>query len=247
MIERKLTIDSGGITLGGGACLVDDARGMVVLMHGIPSVAPPDPSDTGYAGLAREVAERGWSALWADMRGVRGSQGFFSIEGWVSDIAAIVRVARDLEPTASFLALVGSSAGGAVSVEAVRRGAPIDALALLAAPAAWVSFAGDPAAGVARIVEQAGMPLAPEVIEDPSEWAAEFDIVTAELAAKEVKIPLLIVHGTADDVVPVDHAQRLADAAPDAELHLIEGGSHRLRQDERALTILFDWLERVGP
>lgn len=247
MIERSLTIDSGGVTLAGGACLVDDPRGMVVLMHGIPSVAPPDPSDTGYRGFAQRVAERGWSALWADMRGVRGSEGFFSIDGWVSDIEAIVRVARDLDPTNTFVALVGSSAGGAVAVEAVRRGTPVDALALLASPAAWLSFAGDPAAGVQRITEQAGMPVAPEVLDDPTAWAAEFDVVTAELAATHVGVPLLIVHGTADDVVPVGHAQRIAAAAPHAEVHLIEGGTHRLRQDERALAIVFDWLERVTP
>lgn len=246
MKQTALTIDSDGIALAGGACLVDDPRGMVVLLHGIPSINPPDPGDTGYEGFARRVAERGFSALWADMRGVRGSQGFFSIEGWVRDAIAIVWAARDLQ-IVPFLALVGSSAGGAVSVEAARRGAAVDALALLAAPAAWMSFAADHQAGIARVTEEAGMPLSPDVLDDPTEWAAEFEAVAAELAAPDVDVPFLVVHGTADTVVPVDHAHRIGDAAPDAEVQIIEGAEHQLRRDERALAVLFGWLDRVAP
>ena len=246
MNETTLTVDSDGSALAGGACLVDEPRGMVVLLHGIPSINPPEPGDTGYAGFARRVAERGFSAVWADMRGVRGSEGFFSIEGWVRDAIAIVRAARDLQE-APFLALVGSSAGGAVSVEAARRGAEVDAVGLLAAPAAWMSFAADHQAGIARVTEEAGMPLAPDVLNDPTEWAAEFDAVAAELAAPDVRVPLLVVHGTADTVVPVDNAQRIGDAAPNAEVRIIEGAEHQLRRDERALDILFEWLDRISP
>lgn len=246
MKEIAQTVDSDGVALAAGACLVDAHRGMVVLLHGIPSVDPPEPGDTGYPGLARRFAERGWSALWADMRGARGSEGFFSIEGWVRDAMKIVQEARELQPDVPFLALVGSSAGGVVSAEAVRRGAPVDALALLAAPAAWMSFAAEPSAGVRRIIEEAGMPLAPDVLDDPTQWAAEFDAVSTELAAPEIKIPLLLVHGTADTVVPVDHVHRIADAAPEAELVVIEGAEHQLRRDERALDAVFEWLERVA-
>ena len=57
---------------------------------------------------------------------------------------------------------------------------------LLAAPAAWLSFADDPAAGMARIIEEAGMPLAPEVFEDPASWSKEFEGVSTERSIVEV-------------------------------------------------------------
>ena len=246
MKEIPLEIASDGNLLKGGAFVPEGAQRSVVLLHGIPSSAPPDPEDSGYSGFARTFAEAGWVAGWADMRAVRESEGYFSIEGWVTDVAAIVAAVRDLKPT-RFLALVGSSAGGAVSAVAVSRGTKVDALALLAAPAAWVSFAAHPVAGLRRITQEAGMQVAPEVMEDPTEWAAEFDRVTTNDAIGDVSVPVLVVHGDADDVVPVDHAAEIATRALDSELHIIKGGGHQLRRDPRALQTLMQWLDGFSP
>src|SRR5919106_1585914 len=130
----RLPVVCDGLRLSAGACMPEEPRGLVVLLHGIPSVNPPDPDDKGYPGLAERLAAEGWAAAWADMRAVRGSPGFFSIEGWVRDARAVVDAARALDGTGHLpVALVGSSAGGAVSAEVVRRGAPVNALAMLAA------------------------------------------------------------------------------------------------------------------
>lgn len=248
MKELPLAIVCDGFRLRGGCAVPDDPRALVVLLHGIPSIAPPDPGDEGYPGLARRLADRGYAAAWADMRAVRGSQGFFSLEGWVRDVHAIVDAARAVEGVpASPLVLVGSSAGGVVAAEAARRGVPCDALALLASPALWVTFSDDPAEALRRITEDAGMAVAPEVLEDPGPWVAEFRAITAEDALVRLGVPVLIVHGTADDVVPVDHARRLAERCPRAELRIVDGAPHQLRRDERALTELFAWLDRVVP
>lgn len=244
--EGVLPLTCDGFRLSCGSAVPDDARGVVVLLHGIPSISPPDPDDTGYPGLARDFASRGWAALWADMRAVRESEGFFSIEGWVRDAESVVAAAYSLPVAAERpLALIGSSAGGAVAAEAVRRGAPVDALALLAAPASWLSFTDDPSVGLKRITEEAGMEVAPEVIDDPVAWALEFEGVTTESSMKDVRIPTLVLHGTADDVVPVDHAQRIVDRAAQAELHLLEGAGHQLRKDPTAMGLVFDWLDRT--
>jgi alpha-beta hydrolase superfamily lysophospholipase len=242
--ERALAVVCDGLKLAGGAFVPTDAKAAIVLLHGIPSIAPPDPDDDGYPGLARRFAERGWVASWVDMRGARGAPGFFSIEGWVRDARAIIDATRSLEGAAGLpLAVLGSSAGGAVAVEAVARGAPIGALVLLAAPSAWVTFAGDAGSGMRRITEEAGMPLAAEVLDDPTAWVAEFDAVVAERAISKVQVPILIVHGTADDVVPVGHAHRLAEAAPAADLRIIEGAPHQLRRHPGVVELVAEWLE----
>ncbi len=241
--EQTLSVTCDGGRLSAGACLPEGAKGIAILLHGIPSVAPSDPADPGYPGLARRCAEDGWIAVWGDLRAVRGSEGFFSIEGWVRDTCAIVDAARSLDGAEGLpVAIVGSSAGGAVAVEAARRGAQVDALALLAAPAAWVSFAGDPAAGVRRVTEDAGMALAPEVLTDPSSWAQEFETVTAEASIAHVTVPVLLVHGTADDVVPVDHARRIARNGQDVTVEIIEGAPHQLRKHPGVLELVLGWL-----
>ena len=68
------------------------------------------------------------------------------------------------------------------------------------------------------------------------------------LAGKIPPRPLLLVHGTEDDVVPVSEARALADAARgQAELRTITGAGHRLRHDPRAIAMLLGWLDRQRP
>ncbi len=44
--------------------------------------------------------------------------------------------------------------------------------------------------------------------------------------AAEVKMPVLIVHGTRDEVIPVDMGQALGRLFPHATVHLVEGATH---------------------
>jgi dipeptidyl aminopeptidase/acylaminoacyl peptidase len=241
----ELTVASDGLELRGGLCRPREPRGVVVLLHGLPSTAPPDPDDDGYPGFAARFARRGWAAAWIDMRAVRSSPGWFSIEGWVRDAGAGVHAARNGHGLADLpLALVGSSAGGAVSAEAARRGAPISALVLLAAPAAWISFAGDAHAGLRRVGDT-GMALPPEALADPTSWAAEFERVAPEDSIRDVDVPTLVVHGDVDDVVPVDHAYRIARASARAQLVVLPGAPHRLRRHDGIVDLVVGWLERV--
>jgi pimeloyl-ACP methyl ester carboxylesterase len=89
------------------------------------------------------------------------------------------------------------------------------------------------------------MQLAPEVIDDQVAWALEFEGVTTETSIAGVAVPTLIVHGTADDVVPVDHAARIAARAADAQLEIIPGAGHQLRRDPRAVECVLDWLDKT--
>ena len=51
---------------------------------------------------------------------------------------------------------------------------------------------------------------------------------------------ILIVHGDADELIPVDHGREIFNHAPAgvAELHVIPGGVHRLRLDSRCIGML---------
>jgi uncharacterized protein len=246
VIERELDVVFEGLRLNCGAVIPQEPRGVLLLLHGLPSVAPPEPGDVGYPGFARSAAENGWLAVWGDMRAVRGSEGYFSMEAWVRDAGEFVRVARSLDEARGLpLGLVGSSAGGAVLTELVARGTDADALALLAAPASWLSFTSDPQTSIQLIQLQAGMALAPETLENPEPWAAEYETVATERSIGTIEMPLLIMHGDADDVVPVEHAYRLKDVAPNARLEIIAGAGHQLRRDEAATKLLFDWCTEV--
>jgi len=53
---------------------------------------------------------------------------------------------------------------------------------------------------------------------------AQFAALPERLAP--LKVPTLVIHGAADAVVPVSHAFRVLDAAPQAERLIVEGGEH---------------------
>jgi putative redox protein len=59
--------------------------------------------------------------------------------------------------------------------------------------------------------------------------------------------PLLLIHGTRDDVVRVSHARRLYEKVKGkADLFIIEGAGHRLRVEEKAMDKAMEWLKKLG-
>jgi putative redox protein len=53
-----------------------------------------------------------------------------------------------------------------------------------------------------------------------------------------------VLHGSEDDVAPLDDARLLTDAHGDAELRIVATAGRRLRHDPRAVASLLGWLDR---
>ena len=90
-----------------------------------------------------------------------------------------------------------------------------------------------------------GIISSPTYPENFDVWAKEIRGVhaVAEIRAVAPR-PVLIMHGSEDDVVPVFDARVLADAHGSADLRIIDGGAHQLRHDPRAVAVLLGWLDR---
>jgi pimeloyl-ACP methyl ester carboxylesterase len=62
------------------------------------------------------------------------------------------------------------------------------------------------------------------------------DILAADERSREpvssIRAPVLVLHGTADPMFPVEHGEALADEIPDARLQLLEGGGHGVHRDD---------------
>ncbi|HEV8297788.1 MAG TPA: hypothetical protein VGQ20_10835, partial [Acidimicrobiales bacterium] len=82
----------------------------------------------------------------------------------------------------------------------------------------------------------------PASLED---WAQPLRTLRASVLAAEVAPrALLVMHGSDDAVVPADDARALAEAHGTADLRIIRGAGHNLRQDPRAMAVLLGWLDR---
>jgi len=219
---------------------------LVVLCHGIPSGSPPVAGDGGYPALARRISALGFDTVHFNFRGTGDSEGDFELPGWSRDIGALLDFLQDLRGEC-LAAVVGFSGGGAVAVHRAVEDKRIAGLVLGAAPAEF-RFLGYDSAGEAMVQFFRGIGVIrnPEFPRSLEEWQAGFDETAPErLIGRLAGRPMLILHGTQDDMVPPEHARRLAAAAGDgAEMAIIEGAGHRLRLYEPAVQRIEAWLSK---
>jgi pimeloyl-ACP methyl ester carboxylesterase len=62
----------------------------------------------------------------------------------------------------------------------------------------------------------------------------------------ELKMPVCVIHGTADQTVPFAWGKALHEGIPGSEFHAIEGGRHGILSNPDAAAVLRGWAERIG-
>lgn len=217
----------------------------VVLAHGYPSdVNARAVAASALPELADRIAsEMGWIAMALAFRGCGDSEGSFSLRGWLDDLLAAV-AHLDAEEPVSGVWLVGFGTGGALSICAAAAREGIRGVAVLGAPADFDDWASHPRrllehAREVGMIRESTFPVAFEA------WARELrDLRAVADAPRVAPRPLLVVHGSDDDLVPVFDARVLVDAHGAGELRIIAGAGHRLRHDPRAIAVLLGWLDR---
>ncbi len=217
----------------------------VVILHGFPSGMGGGPnSPATFPKLATRIAhEMGWVAIVPSPRGMPGSDGWFSLDGWLEDaLTAVEHLLMEQEVEAVWV--VGFGTGGALAVCAAAADRRVKGAATLAGPADFTDWAANPYGLLSR-ARNAG--VVPEQVEpnDFIAWSSALVEISAERAADTMSPrPLLVVHGTDDDIVlPLD-ARAVAAAHDGGDLRLIERAGHHLRHDPRAIAILLGWLDR---
>jgi pimeloyl-ACP methyl ester carboxylesterase len=190
-------------------------RGTAVFVHGWSS-------DGGrMAPLARPLLRAGIAALLVDLpgHGRTGPTEAYHAAYMVEDLRA---VADHLSGVRA--ALLGYSFGGIGAIVSAATDPRWSALVVVAtaegpmeATEVYLEGKGIPARWFRGTLHRSARRL---IGVDP-------DLFRGSVHLPSVKIPVLFVHGTGDEVVPFAHAKRLHAAAPaGAELLLVEGAGH---------------------
>ena len=217
----------------------------VVLAHGYPSdVSAAAVAASAMPELAdRIAAELGWLAMAPAFRGCGASEGSFSLGGWLDDLRAAVDHLQSAERVRGVW-LAGFGTGGALAICAAAADPSIRGVVTLGAPADFDDWASHPR----RLLQHArevGMISEPGFPTDMDAWSRELkDLRAVAIVPQLAPRPLLVLHGSDDDLVPVFDARVLVDAHGHAELRIMNGAGHRLRHDPRAVAVLLGWLDR---
>ena len=221
------------------------ARGAAILCHGMESAK----NSEKLIFLAQALAERGIPALRFDFRYVGASSGKFAditYSGEVEDLKTAYDFvqSRRLGPTVLF----GSSMGGTVALLFAAQEPDIAAIVTLAAPVHPENFP-------TRV-------LTPTQLEHWRERGyityngrrlnvsllADLETLEVLQRAQLIRCPVLILHGDADEVVPVAEAYELHDCLPGLkQLSIFTGIDHRFSNPlvmQQAMSQALDWLAK---
>ncbi len=193
------------------------SRHMAVLGHGVTG----NKDRPFVVALAEGLAAAGIHALRFSFAGNGASEGRFAdatIAKEVEDLGAVLSVLAGYS-----VCYVGHSMGGAVGV--LSRHERIDLLVSLAGMVHTRAFAerefGAEVPDEGCMWDDPACPLSQAYMDD----MAQIDTVVRRGA--EIVVPWLLVHGTEDDVVPIDDSHDiLAQAGDNAELVVIDGADH---------------------
>jgi uncharacterized protein len=174
--------------------------GVVLFLHGTPSTLP----DTVWR--LPDLRKNGLGVMAIDYRGYGGSTGTPSEFGLRADARAAFDFIHAAAPE-SRIAVFGESLGTGIAV-ALARERPVAGVLLNA-----------PYASVRRLFELRGPPLPYRLL-----LTDQFD---SEALIGGISVPVMILHGTADESVPVTEARRLYAAAHEPKTMIeVEGAGH---------------------
>ncbi|MFW6118072.1 MAG: alpha/beta hydrolase [Chloroflexota bacterium] len=248
MEVREIHLKSDGLELVGEIYIPsgDNVHPALCVCHGIPA-SPPDPTDKGYALLAQRFCHAGFVTLIFNFRGAGRSEGNLDILGWTRDLRAALDFLYDMkEVDRTHFCLLGFSGGAAVSVYTAAHDPRVSSVVTCACPADFRSLSQReaPLDTIQRFREIGSIrdrDFPPSI----EEWQRGFETITPINWIDRISPrPLLLVHGDADELIPLEHAYRLYQTAGEPrELKIIPGAMHRLRVEEAAMDFVLDWLK----
>jgi uncharacterized protein len=182
---------------------------------------------SGRVPIGKQLHDLGYNVLLVGYRGYGKSTGSPSEDGFYRDAEAAWRYATEEQGVApSDVILLGRSLGGA--------------------PATWLATQVEPRA----LVLESAFTSVPDVAAHhypflPARWLSriQFDNLAR---VRDLDMPVVVVHGTADEVVPFAHGRQLFEAAGEPK-HFVETSARHIgpmSMTDRGREEALQWLAR---
>jgi len=209
-----------GLTLTGHWRAPDAGRPTIVWFHGNGG------SLFGAAKETRTLAAAGYGVMLAPYRGYGAEAGTPSEKGFLRDGRAALSFLDKVGIERERMIIAGNSIGSGTAIS----------LAEEASPAALILVS--PFTSLADVAAEA-TPFVPARILLRDRYDNAGTIARLEM-------PILILHGTADRVVPFSHGRRLAALNDRADFVAVDGAGHDLSFREDGQIVQREWLSELG-
>jgi fermentation-respiration switch protein FrsA (DUF1100 family) len=208
----------------------DSRRGpAVVLCHGIWT------GRRECLPLALRFRAAGYNVLCFDFRAHGGSDGRFISVGHheTNDVIGAVQYLKQRpEVDPARIGVIGFSMGAAATIQAAARCADI---AAVVADSAYATFVDAAKYSFSLVTRLPHFPIAPLALQC-ARWMIHVDAMQLrpiDVIGRISPRPILLTHGTLDEIVPVRHAYTLFKAAEEPkELWIVPGAHHVGARDE---------------
>ena len=221
----------------------NDSPELVLIGHGVTG----NKDRPFVVALAEGLAKAGVSALRFSFSGNGTSAGRFSestISKEVEDLGAVLDATQDRK-----ICYIGHSMGGAVGVLRAARDPRIKLLISLAGMVHTKEFAkrefGTVKPGEGFMWDDSACPLSQTYMDDMARINSVLD------QAPEIRVPWLLVHGTEDDVVPIQESREIfARANQPKKLVELPGANHVFAGEHtgKMISEVTQWLkQQFGP
>jgi fermentation-respiration switch protein FrsA (DUF1100 family) len=249
MVIESITLEVDDLRISGQLYLPETEQApypAVCICHGVPA-KKPDPGNGGYPLLAERICNQGLAVMIFNFRGTGSSEGNLDILGWTSDLKAVIDYLFTVpEVDRAHVSLLGFSGGAAVSVFVASADSRISSVAACACPAEFTFLTQtDNPQSIIDHFRCIGAIRNRDFPPSAKEWFDHFtEINPVEYIGGIAPRPLLLVHGDQDETVPLSHARELYNRASEPkQMVIINGAGHRLRQNDRAMAVVADWLK----
>ena len=226
----------------------DDLGRIVLIGHGVTG----EKDRPWSAALAEALASTGINALRFSFSGNGDSEGDFwesTVSKEVDDLGVVIDAVQE----AGFIHITyaGHSMGGAVGVIRATEDSRIDKLISLAGMVHTAKFAkvefGDQVPDQGFMWDEQDCPLSSTFVNDMNTIDSVLSL------GSQIQIPWLLVHGTEDDVVPIEESREIYAQSPDSdapsnrELVEIPGSNHVFADDglQPMIDAVTTWLEKT--
>ena len=191
------------------------AHGTILFLHGNAE------NISTHLASVYWLPEQGYNVFLLDYRGYGKSQGSSQIDGVHTDVEGAITTALELpENEGRPIIVYGQSLGGAIATYAVAHSAHRDRIKALIVESGFSSYRQ-----IAR--EKFGSFWLTWPLQYPLSWTITDRYSPIEAVPAIAPIPLLLVYGKEDPIVPFHHGQQLFAAAHEPkELWLLPDGRH---------------------